>query len=142
MKRLTTDSLLMLTMVLLLAAMPGASVSAGARGVADEHFSVREYNLFHDVLHPLQHEALPKKDFKTIRARAGELVTRGRAIVRLSVPAGVQDRAAFEKELKAFEKALAKFKADARKKSDARLEESYNAVHDTFEMLASMLPGK
>lgn len=138
MKRLTTEKVLMLAMALVLTAMPGAS--AGARGLADEHFSVREYNLFHDVLHPLQHEALPNKDFKTIRARANELVTRGRAIVGSGVPAGVQDRAAFEKALKTFEKALAKFKSDARKKSDARLEESYNAVHDTFEMLASMLP--
>jgi hypothetical protein len=101
---------------------------------------VREYNLFHDVLHPLQHEALPQRDFKRIRAWAGELVTRGRAIIRLGVPAGVGEREAFTKELKAFERALATFKADARKKSDARLETSYNAVHDTFEMLASMLP--
>jgi hypothetical protein len=142
MKRLTTGSVLMMTMALLLVAMPQASVSVAANGLADEHFSVREYNLFHDVLHPLQHEALPQRDFKTIRARANELVTRGRALVKVGVPAGVQDRAAFEKELKAFEKALARFRADARKKSDARLEASYNAVHDTFEMLASMLPSK
>jgi hypothetical protein len=68
------------------------------------------------------------------------LVTRGRAIVRLGIPAGVGERDAFAKELKAFERALATFKGDARKKSDARLEASYNAVHDTFEVLASMLP--
>jgi hypothetical protein len=142
MKLLTTDRVLMLAIFLLIAAMPGASAGVAAGNAADEHFSVREYNLFHDVLHPLQHEALPKKDFKTIRARANELGTRGRAIIKLGVPAGVQDKAAFEKELKTFEKALAKFKSDARKKSDARLEESYNAVHDTFEMLASMLPMK
>lgn len=142
MKSLQRCVAIILAAVALLAAVDEGCVGVVAMVRADEHFSVREYNLFHDVLHPLQHEALPKKDFKTIRARAAELVTRGRVIVRLGVPAGVQEREAFEKELKQFEKALAKFKADARKRSDARLEQSYNAVHDSFELLASMLPRK
>ncbi|MDX6695421.1 MAG: hypothetical protein QOF02_3024 [Blastocatellia bacterium] len=117
-----------------------AASAAATNGAMDEHFSVREYNLFHDVLHHLQHEALPKKDFKTIRARAPELLTRGRAIVRLGVPTGVEDNAEFQKQLKQFDKALMRFNTDSRKKSDARLEESYTAVHDSFETLASMLP--
>lgn len=141
MKRLTTWGAIILAGVALLATMDGRGACAAA-AQPDEHFSVREYNLFHDVLHPLQHEALPQRDFKTIRARAAELVTRGRALVRLGIPAGVQETDAFRKELKQFEKALAKFRADARKRSDARLEQSYNAVHDSFEMLASMLPRK
>lgn len=116
--------------------------SGAAMRVTGEHFSVKEYNEFHDVLHPLQHEALPKKDFKTIRARAGELTMRGEAIVKLGVPAKVTDAAEFEKELKRFSEALAKYKSDAADAEDAKLEESYLAVHDTFETLASMLPGK
>jgi hypothetical protein len=130
------------TAIALMLAMGAQWISLAATGVTDEHFSVREYNLFHDVLHPLQHEALPKKDFKTIRARASELLTHGRAIVRLGVPAGVESRAEFAKQLKTFEKALKKFKADARGRSDARLEASYSALHDAFEMLASLLPLK
>jgi hypothetical protein len=27
------------------------------------HFSMKEYKEFHDVLHPLEHEALPNKDY-------------------------------------------------------------------------------
>jgi hypothetical protein len=108
----------------------------------DEHFSVKEYNEFHDVLHPLQHEALPNKDYKTIRARAGELTTLGDAIVKLGVPVGVKNNVEFEMELKNFIDALAKFKTDATNASDEKLEESYLAVHDSFEMLASMLPRK
>ncbi len=142
MKRLASLKVLILIGVVLLAATPERGLAAAERLSPDEHFSVREYNLFHDVLHPLQHEALPQRDFKTIRARAGELVTRARALVRLGVPAGVTETSAFQKELRLFEKHLAKFKADARKRSDARLEQSYNAVHDSFEMLASMLPTK
>ncbi|HEX7997380.1 MAG TPA: hypothetical protein VF528_03100 [Pyrinomonadaceae bacterium] len=142
MKRATMCRVLMAGCVLLL--MGWQVGRAGALGVvrADEHFSVREYNLFHDVLHPLQHEALPQRDFKRIRARAGELVARGRAIVRLGTPAGVGDREAFARELKAFARALEVFRRDARKGTEARLEASYNAVHDSFEMLASMLPVK
>ncbi len=117
-------------------------LSVMALGMEDEHFSVKEYNEFHHILHPLQHEALPNKDFKTIRAQAVELTTRGDAIVKLGVPAKVKDAAVFEKELKKFSDALAKFKSDAAGAADAQLEESYLAVHDTFEMLAHMLPRK
>lgn len=118
------------------------AISIAAIGGAGEHFSVKEYNEFHDVLHPLQHEALPKKDFATIRSRAGELTMRGEAIVKLGVPAGVKEATEFEKELKIFSDALAKFKTDAANATDAKLEESYLAVHDSFEMLAGMLPRK
>lgn len=142
MKRLTTVKAFILTIAALLVALHGQGASLTASAGADEHFSVREYNLFHDVLHPLQHEALPKKDFKTIRARAGVLFARGRALVRLGIPPGVQETETFLKELRQFEAALVKFKADARKKSNVRLEQSYNAVHDSFEMLASLLPRK
>jgi hypothetical protein len=125
---------------LLLLFVPASS--GAAMSGAEEHFSVKEYNEFHEVLHALQHEALPKKDFKTIRARAVELTTRGEAIVKLGVPAKVTDAAEFEKELKRFSEALAKYKSDAEAAEDAKLEESYLAVHDTFETLASMLPRK
>ena len=120
-----------------------ASTACGSVPVrAEEHFSVKEYNEFHEVLHELQHEAWPKKDFKTIRARAAELSKRGEAIVKLGVPAGVKDAAEFEKELQHFGQALAKFKQDAASDSDAPLAESYPAVHESFETLADMLPAK
>jgi len=116
--------------------------SNAAFGIAIEHFSVKEYNDFHDVLHPLQHEALPNRDFKTIRARAGELTTLGEAIVKLGTPAGVKEAAEFQNELKVFAAAIAKFKTDALNANDTQLEESYLAVHDSFEMLAGRLPRK
>ena len=133
--------LLVMCVVLLLVAQ-GMKAGALEAGRMDEHFSVREYNLFHDVLHPLQHEALPKKDFGRIRARADELYARGLAIVKLGIPPGVGETTEFAKELKGFARALRQFRADARKRSNARLEASYSAVHDAFEILASMLPRK
>jgi hypothetical protein len=110
--------------------------------ITGDHFSVKEYNDFHHVLHPLQHEALPKKDYATIRARSGELVTLGEAIVKVGVPANVNDVPGFTNELKKFSDSLVKFKTDSANATDAQLVESYLAVHDTFEMLAAMLPRK
>lgn len=105
-------------------------------------FSVKEYDQFHKVLHPLEHEALPKNDFATIRARSGELITLGQAITKLGVPRGTKQEHVeqFKKELKKFRSALSKFRTAAKSGTDQQLKSSYSAVHDSFEMLAAMLP--
>ena len=107
-------------------------------------FGVKEYDAFHDVLHPLEHEALPKGDFARIRSQAKELTTRGDAIVKLGVPKGIAAEKSehFKKQLDAFAKALVKFSGDAESGTDADLKTSYSAVHDLFEDLAHMLPPK
>lgn len=110
---------------------------------APQHgFSVKQYEAFHDVLHPLEHEALPKNDFKRIRTKAAQLYSRGRAIVRLGVPASTNEeqKAEFAKGLKTFSDALTKFRTDARRGTNEQLKTSYSAVHDSFEILAGMLP--
>ena len=111
---------------------------------AEDHFSVKEYNQFHDVLHPLEHEALPKKDFQRIRTNAAELVKRGKAIVQVGLPSGTpaQHHEEFRKELKKFAGALGDFGKHAQDGTDAQLEASFSAVHDSFEMLVGMLPRK
>jgi len=111
---------------------------------AEEHFSVREYNEFHDVLRPLQHEALPAKDFQRIRSNSAELLKRGEAIVRVGVPKEMPKTKSeeFAKELKNFNDSLAKFGKHAKDGTDEQLETSFSAVHDSFEMLAGMLPRK
>ena len=107
-------------------------------------FGVKEYDAFHDVLHPLEHEALPKGDFARIRSQAKELAKRGDAIVKLGVPKGIpaEKTEHFNKQLDEFAKALVKFSADAESGTDADLKTSYSAVHDLFEVLAHMLPRK
>lgn len=122
----------------------GAGVSAQeVHGGKSKHgLSVQQYEEFHDVLHPLEHEALPKGDFPRIRSQSALLVKRGKAMVKLGVPAGVIDtnKEQFATELNKFSEALAKFKTDAKKGTDDQLKVSYSAVHDSFEMLAGMLP--
>jgi hypothetical protein len=109
---------------------------------AQHGFSVPQYEQFHDVLHPLEHEALPNKDFRRIRNKTPELVRRGKAIVAVGVPAGTKEerKQEFATELKKFDKALWKLRSDARKGSNTKLKASYSAVHDSFEMLAAMVP--
>jgi hypothetical protein len=107
-------------------------------------FGIREYDEFHEVLHSLQHEALPAKDFQRIRSNATELLKRGDAIVRFGVPKNTADARVegFRRQLKKFEDALGKFRQDSQKGTDEQLEVSFGAVHDSFEMLADMLPRK
>jgi hypothetical protein len=116
---------------------------AGPAGVSAQHgFSVKQYEEFHDVLHPLEHEALPKNDFKRIRSQSETLVKHGREIVKFGVPEGLaaEQQAEFKKELAKFNSALNTFRTQAKRGSNSRLKTSYSAVHDSFEMLASMLP--
>ena len=129
-KRLTT-----LTFVALLVIVSAAFAAAS-------EFGVKEYDDFHDVLHPLQHEALPKNDFATIRTRADELVKLGARITKLGIPEGTktENREEFEKELRKFKAALAKFRKASKSGTDAELKTTYSDVHDSFEMLAGMLP--
>jgi hypothetical protein len=113
-----------------------------ATAASADQFSVKEYGEFHDVLHPLQHEALPARDFKRIRSSAAELVKRGQAIIRVGVPQGTSDNhiEEFRRELKKFEDALNKFSSHSKSGSDEQLEASFSAVHDSFEMLSGMVP--
>ena len=144
MKQTILSALLIFTGAILLSSTGIVSPAHGtAKSVARDHgFSVKEYESFHHVLHPLEHEALPQKDFKRIRATAGELVTLGEAIVKVGVPRGVDQKKhqEFEEGLKMFGETLVKFKADAEKGTDDQLKESYSAGHDSFETLAAMLP--
>lgn len=121
-----------------------AGISFAASDDKKHSFGFKEYDAFHDLLHPLEHEALPKGDFAKIRADAKELIKRGDAIVKLGVPQGSKTESVeeFKKQLNEFAKALVKFKGDAESGTDTDLKTSYSAVHDIFEELARMLPRK
>jgi len=122
---------------ILLLAVPAAVL-------AQHGFSVKQYEEFHEVLHPLEHEALPNNDFARIRKQSATLIKHGREIVNLGVPEGTasEKHAEFKKELAKFNRALNKFRTYARRGSNSQLKTSYSAVHDSFEMLAAMLPRK
>ena len=135
-------TLLTISGLTLIAVSPAFVVpSAATNGALQHRFIFAEYDQFHEVLHPLEHEALPKRDFLTIRTKASQVVSRGKAIVKLGVPeSGTDpDRKAFAKQRKKFDKALARFRSDATTGNDHNLKVSFSAVHDSFETLAELL---
>jgi hypothetical protein len=126
-----------------LSAVGATTITTAQESHGNKHgMSVKAYDEFHDVLRPLQHEALPAKDFARIRAQSSLLIKRGKVLVKLGVPKGTKDehKDEFAKGLIKFNQALVKFKADAKKGTDEQLTASYSAVHDSFETLADLLP--
>ena len=83
-------------------------------------------------------------NWQRIRSNSAELIKRGEAIVRLGIPTGTTKAKSqeFAKGLKDFKASLGKFQKHAKNGTDAQLESSFGAVHDSFEMLAGMLPRK
>jgi hypothetical protein len=138
MKRYHSLSVVIFAAILIL--IPGIPYTS-TKAVAQNCFLIEEYRLFHDVLHPLQHEALPRRDFPRIRLMAGELVTRGKGVLEIrGVPeAPKANRREFAKAWRTFDKALAKFKTNAKTGRDSRLTASFAAVHDSFETLADLV---
>jgi len=136
-------SILVLTFLCTAVVVPAVFVSERSSVAAPQHgFSVKQYEEFHDVLHPLQHEALPANDLRQIRSKSALLVKRGRAIVKIGAPASVSEanKEEFAKSLTFFSAALTKFEKAARKGTNERLKTSYIAVHDSFESLADLIP--
>ena len=103
-------------------------------------FGTAEFEAFHTVLRPLQHKALPAKDFKKIREKAELLADKGEAIVKLGIPKDIEKTAEYEKALQSFSDALVKYKRDAKSGTDTELKKSYLAVHDLYERLMNYLP--
>lgn len=101
----------------------------------EEHGFKGEFKAFHDILHPLQHDAVPQNDMKTIRARSGELYNAGMKIVRMPK---ANNSAEYKSQLTKFRRALQSYRSLARKGSDAKLKSAFAQVHDTFEELAAM----
>ena len=114
------------------------------RGHAEEKhhgaFNNTDFDRFHGVLHPLQHEALPKNDFQTIRREAKRLVAAGRPLTRMVIPVGITDTAKFCEEQARFTDALKQFDRAAKRNDDEALKRTYVRVHDTFEEMAHLLP--
>ena len=135
-------SILVVTLLCTALVLPAIFLGEQSTVVAQHGFSVKQYEEFHDVLAPLQHEALPMNDLRRIRKDSALLVKRGRAIVKVGMPAsmGESNKEEFTKCLNTFSKALTKFEKAARKGSNAQLKTTYLAVHDTFETLAETLP--
>lgn len=117
-------------------------LTARPTSATPESFKIKQYKEFHDVLHPLEHDAMPKNDIGAIRAKASDLVRLGNDIIKLGVPRGTNPELfdTFETELENFNRALKAFATEASEGPDDKVKVTFSAVHDSFETLASMLP--
>jgi len=109
---------------------------------AEHNFGSVAFERFHDQLHPLQHDALPSADYKTMRERAAALVRAGQPLTKMRVPADMPDRLAFLKHQKEFTAALTRFRRAATRGTNEQLKTSFTVVHDSFEEMAQLLPRK
>lgn len=114
------------------------NVSRAANAAVEDRFGIEEYQLFYEVLIPLQREALPREDFQRIRLMRGELVARGKEIVKLRAAKWANPE--FFEARRKFDRALNAFLIDARKDNNPRLVKSFTALHDSFEEFVAIAP--
>lgn|ERR1041385_4740919 len=101
--------------------------------------AVKELDEFHELLHPLVHEAYPNKDFEAIRKALPKLVESGMLLKKAALP---KELASKKKAFTAKAKKLVKQLTELNKKkdtlSDDILGEKFMEMHDTFEELMDL----
>lgn len=127
--------------VLILTLAVLGSISATTRA-EEPGFPTPELKAFHDVMHPLVHEALPAKDAARIRAAARDLDA-GRSAILRGGTGSATGKAKLEvvKRLEAFNSSVTKLvQASKGTGNDADVLASLDAVHTAFEELVAGWP--
>jgi hypothetical protein len=110
------------------------------KGKMEHHFAIKELDSFHDVLHPLVHDALPEKDYEAIRSQLDKLLEYATAIDEASLP---EEYAPKNKEFKNLSKLLVsqinELQQLGEKSNEETFEAKFEEMHETFETLAHML---
>ncbi|MBM2840245.1 MAG: hypothetical protein HW412_773 [Bacteroidetes bacterium] len=134
------------TLLLALAVSITASFSQEKEEAKAEHkkgehgLALKELTAFHDILHPLVHEALPNSDFATIRKGIDELLEKAMVIQQAKLPKKLLGRSKeFKKKAAELAKELQEMSETKDKVDDATIEKQFNEMHDTFESLAEII---
>ena len=102
-------------------------------------FAVKELKAFHDILHPLVHDALPKSDFGRIKKGLDKLLQKAIAIQKAKLPKELAGRKEeFKNTSNNLVTQLQDMVAMKDKVDDETLEKTFNEMHDTFEQLAEI----
>lgn len=107
-------------------------------GVQKHKFPTPELDAFHTVLHPLVHEALPKKDARRIRKNVAELNELGEKIIKSSLPKEIslEQEKNLKEQIDFFGAALNELvKISKKKGKDSELMKGLDSVHEEFEEL-------
>jgi len=99
---------------------------------------VKEVDSFHELLHPLVHDAYPKKDFGSIRKALPDLISSARSLGKAKLPKELTaKREAYRKESKKLMKQLKDL--DAKKMPDEQFGKLFSEMHDTFENIMEIV---
>ena len=103
-------------------------------------FALKELDEFHDLLHPLVHDAYENGDFETIRAGLGDLVPKAVAIEKVKLPKKYDSRKKeFQKQAKLLVSQVKDLAQIKDKVDDEILGSKFDEMHETFEHLAGLL---
>jgi hypothetical protein len=108
---------------------------------ADEHaVPVKELNEFHDALHPLVHDSMPKGDLNAVRAKLDLLQKRAVAVQKAPIPKEFASRSKEYDRLSAqLTKQVNELKALKRPEDREAFTKTFDAMHETYEELAGLV---
>ena len=110
----------------------------------DEHqeaeghvIAVPEMDEFHEVLHPLVHDAMPEKKFDVVRGKLGELLKHARSVQKAKLPAELED---VRKEYrKSAERLVNQIRKLQKTRDNGKFEALFDEMHMTFEGMMGMV---
>jgi hypothetical protein len=100
--------------------------------------TVKEVDSFHELLHPLVHEAYPNNDFASIRKALPGLITSAAALNKARLPKELSEKKeAYGRESKKLMKQLKQL--NGKKMPDEQFGKLFAEMHDTFENIMEIV---
>jgi len=122
-------------------AVAGLAVSSAAQAPkeSDLKSEVPALTAMHDVIHPMWHDAWPKKDIPALAGMAGTLEKHAAAIKRAALPGVLRDKvSAWSDGVAALEKSVSAYRVAADAKDDDALLKAAEQVHKDYEGLVKI----
>lgn len=135
-------STFVLAVVLALLAAPVVMAQPkSSNPAADEHaVPVKELNEFHEVLHPLVHDSMPKGDLDAVRSKLDLLHKRAVDVQKARIPKEFASRTKEYDRLSAqLTKQVNELKALKKPGDKEAFTTTFDAMHETYEELAGLV---
>lgn len=125
----------------LLLASPGALSQPKSEKTTDEHaVGMKELTEFHEVLHPLVHDAMPKGDLDAVRSKLDILSKRAVKIQKAGIPKEFASRSKeFDRLSAQLTKQVNELKGLKKKEDTEAFTKTFDAMHETYEELAGLV---
>ena len=114
------------------------TMDATKKSHSSETMSVKELDAFHELLHPLVHEAYPNKDFSTIRKAIPDLIAAAKKLKNASLPKELKTKE-FKKNSSKLLKELTALNKKKDKLTDEEFGKKFMEMHDTFESVMELM---